>query len=96
MKINISKLCYRSIYVASSTALAIIFPYFNEVLGLLGGLNFWPLAIYFPVQMYFVQKSIAPWSNKWIMLQIFSVSCLCVTLFALVGSIEGVIAEKLS
>ncbi|CAM8986869.1 unnamed protein product [Rhodiola kirilowii] len=96
IKLNLSKLCYRSIYVASSTAVAMLFPYFNQVLGVLGGLNFWPLAIYFPVQMYFAQKKVAPWSTKWILLQMFSGACLCVTFFALVGSIEGVIAEKLS
>uniref|UniRef100_A0A7N0ZZ11 Amino acid transporter transmembrane domain-containing protein n=1 Tax=Kalanchoe fedtschenkoi TaxID=63787 RepID=A0A7N0ZZ11_KALFE len=96
VRLNLSKLCYRSIYVASSTAIAMLFPYFNQVLGVLGGLNFWPVAIYFPVEMYLVQKNVARWSAKWVLLQIFSAACFSVTLFALVGSIEGVLAEKLS
>ncbi|CAN6450490.1 unnamed protein product [Victoria cruziana] len=49
---NFFRICFRTAYVASTTGIAMLFPYFNEVLGVLGALNFWPLAIYFPVQMY--------------------------------------------
>ncbi|KAK4387220.1 putative amino acid permease 7 [Sesamum angolense] len=55
-KLNLLRLCFRTVYVASTTGLALLFPYFNQVLGVLGALNFWPLAIYFPVQMYLVQN----------------------------------------
>ncbi|CAI9088989.1 OLC1v1023466C1 [Oldenlandia corymbosa var. corymbosa] len=51
-ELNGLRLCFRTTYVVSTTALAMLFPYFNQVLGVLGALNFWPLAIYFPVEMY--------------------------------------------
>ncbi|GAU13468.1 hypothetical protein TSUD_127650 [Trifolium subterraneum] len=76
--------------------LAILFPYFNQVLGVLGGINFWPLAIYFPVEMYFVQKKIEAWSTQWIVLRIFSFACFLVTMMGFIGSFEGIIRAKLS
>ncbi|KAG1363808.1 putative amino acid permease 7 [Cocos nucifera] len=95
-RLNLFRLCYRTIYVASTTGIAMLFPYFNQVLGLLGAFNFWPLAIYFPVEMYFVQRKIGAWTKKWVALQIFSAVCLLVSMFALVGSIEGLVSQKLS
>ncbi|TXG68044.1 hypothetical protein EZV62_009319 [Acer yangbiense] len=64
LKINLLRVCFRTAYVASTTAVAMIFPYFNDVLGVLGALNFWPLAIYFPVEMYMVQNKIENWTRK--------------------------------
>ncbi|KAI8010259.1 putative amino acid permease 7 [Camellia lanceoleosa] len=90
------RLCFRTFYVISTTVIAVIFPYFNQVLVVLGALNFWPLAIYFPVEMYLVQKKIGAWTTKWIVLQTFSIVCLIVSILALIGSVEGLIRAKLS
>lgn len=94
-RVNLLRVCFRTLYVASTTAVAVAFPYFNEVLALLGALNFWPLAIYFPVEMYFIQRNVPRWSVRWVVLQTFSIVCLLVSAFALVGSIEGLISQKL-
>ncbi|GJN02619.1 hypothetical protein PR202_ga19989 [Eleusine coracana subsp. coracana] len=94
-RVNLLRVSFRTLYVASTTVVAIVFPYFNEVLALLGALNFWPLAIYFPVEMYFIQRNVQKWSTRWVVLQTFSVVCLLVSAFALVGSIEGLISQKL-
>lgn len=95
-RLNLFRICFRTAYVISTTGLAILFPYFNQVLGVLGALGFWPLAIYFPVEMYFVQRKIEAWSRKWIVLRTFSFICFLVSLLGLVGSLEGIISEKLS
>ncbi|KAL5735571.1 hypothetical protein ACOSQ2_030359 [Xanthoceras sorbifolium] len=95
LKINPLSICFRTAYVVSTTGVAMVFPYFNLVLGVLGALNFWPLVIYFPVEMYFVQKKIGAWTKQWIVLRIFSFICLLVTIIGLVGSIEGLISAKL-
>lgn len=94
-RVNPLRVCLRTLYVASTTAVAVALPYFNEVLALLGALSFWPLAIYFPVEMYFIQRNVRRWSARWVVLQTFSVVCLLVSAFALVGSIEGLISKKL-
>lgn len=91
----LSRLTFRTIYVVTTTIIAILFPYFNQVLGILGALNFWPLTVYFPVEMYILQNRISTWSRKWVLLQTFSAVCFIVSLFALVGSVEGVIKDKL-
>ncbi|XP_065859098.1 probable amino acid permease 7 [Euphorbia lathyris] len=95
-RLNSFRLCFRTAYVVSTTAIAMVFPYFNEVIGLMGALNFWPLTIYFPVRMYLRQRKIEAWTVKWVMLQVFSIVVFCVAAFALVGSVEGVISAKLS
>jgi len=78
----------------STTVIATVFPYFNQVLGLLGALNFWPLAIYFPVEMYFVQNKIEAWTRKWVVLRTFSFVCFLVSIVGLIGSIEGIVSAK--
>ncbi|XLT26593.1 hypothetical protein HN873_057885 [Arachis hypogaea] len=95
-QVNLFRICFRTTYVVSTTGLGILFPYFNQVLGVLGAISFWPLAIYFPVEMYFVQKKIEAWSRKWIVLRIFSFVCFLVTVLGLIGSLEGIISAKLS
>ncbi|KAE8702751.1 Amino acid permease 2 [Hibiscus syriacus] len=93
-RLSILRMCFRTMFVASTTIIAMLFPYFNQVLGVLGGIYFWPVSIYFPVQMYFKQRNVEAWSTKWVMLQTFSILCLPITLFALVGSIEGIITAR--
>ncbi|KAK6269402.1 hypothetical protein POUND7_006507 [Theobroma cacao] len=93
-RLNFLRLCFRTVYVASTTTIGMLFPYFNQVLGVIGGIYFWPLSIYFPVQMYVKQRNIEAWSRKWVLLQSFSTFCLPLTLIAMVGSIEGLISAK--
>ncbi|PWA63140.1 amino acid transporter, transmembrane domain-containing protein [Artemisia annua] len=95
-RLNIFRLCFRTTYVLSTTAIALVFPYFNEILGVLGALNLWPLAIYFPVEMYIVQRNVETWSTKWIFLKIFSFALMVVSVVALVGSIAGLIEAKMN
>ncbi|XP_051114791.1 probable amino acid permease 7 [Andrographis paniculata] len=95
-KLSLLRLSFRTVYVASTTGLAILFPYFNEVLGVLGALNFWPLAIYFPVEMYFAQNKVRAWTSTWMVLQAFRLFCLIVTILALIGSVEGLLSNRLS
>lgn len=93
---NPLRLCFRTVYVMSVTAIAMSFPYFNQVLGVIGGVIFWPLTIYFPVEMYFKQMNIEAWTRKWVVLRVFSYACFVVSTFGLVGSIQGIISAKLS
>ena len=94
-ELNLFRLCFRTVYVISTTGIAILFPYFNQVLGVLGAINFWPLAIYFPVEIYLQQRQIGAWTKQWILLRMFSFVCFLVTVMGLVGSIQGIISQKL-
>ncbi|XP_076887956.1 putative amino acid permease 7 [Bidens hawaiensis] len=95
-ELNLFRLCFRTLYVISTTGIALVFPYFNEILGLLGALNLWPLAIYFPVEMYIVQRKVQTWSRKWLVLQIFSSFLMVISVVAFIGSVAGLIEAKIS
>uniref|UniRef100_A0A0D6QUF5 Amino acid transporter transmembrane domain-containing protein n=1 Tax=Araucaria cunninghamii TaxID=56994 RepID=A0A0D6QUF5_ARACU len=89
--VKIFRLFWRTAFVVSTTGIAILFPLFNEVLGLLGAVNFWPLAVYFPLGMHIIQNKIQHWTFKWVRLQIFSFICLLVSIAAALGAIEGLV-----
>ncbi|KAK1297433.1 putative amino acid permease 7 [Acorus calamus] len=95
-KTNLFRLCFRTMYVVSTTCVGMLFPYFNQVLGLIGAISFWPIAIYFPVEMYSVKNKIGAWTGRWVALQSFSIVSLLISLAAFVGSVVGLISKKLS
>ncbi|KAL6525049.1 Amino acid permease 3 [Orobanche minor] len=92
-KLNLFRLVWRTIFVIVTTVISMLMPFFNDVVGILGALGFWPLTVYFPVEMYIVQKGIPKWSSRWICLQILSVACLVISIAALVGSVAGVVGD---
>ncbi|XP_019098006.1 PREDICTED: probable amino acid permease 7 isoform X1 [Camelina sativa] len=69
VRLNPMRMCVRTIYVVITTGVAVMFPYFNEVLGVLGAIGFWPLAVYFPVEMCIMQKKIQSWTRPWLLLR---------------------------
>ncbi|XP_030545170.1 amino acid permease 3-like [Rhodamnia argentea] len=92
-KLNVFRLIWRTIFVILTTVISMLLPFFNDVVGLLGALGFWPLTVYFPVEMYIVQMKIPKWSTKWLCLQILSGACLIITIAAAAGSIAGVVLD---
>jgi hypothetical protein len=95
-RVDVFRLCIRTAYVAATTALAVWFPYFNQIIGLLGAFTFWPLAVYFPVEMYLTRNKVAPWTNQWLAIHAFSLVCLLICAFASVGSAVGVFGSETS
>ncbi|KAM3688663.1 hypothetical protein ACJW31_10G168200 [Castanea mollissima] len=87
--INFLKLIWRTIFVVIITVLAMAMPFFNEMLSLLGAIAFWPVAVYFPVEMYIAQKKIRKRTFRWFGLQILSSFCFLVSLAAACGAIQG-------
>ncbi|GMY17534.1 amino acid permease 6-like [Fagus crenata] len=87
--INSFRLIWRTIFVVMVTVLAMAMPFFNEMLALLGAIGFWPLGVYFPVEMYIAQKKIGKRTIRWFGLQILNFVCLIVSLAAGCGAIQG-------
>lgn len=85
------RLVWRTAYVILTTILAMLFPFFNDFVGLLGAASFWPLTVYFPIQMYIAQARIPKYSFTWIWLKILSLVCLIISLLAAAGSVQGLI-----
>ncbi|KFK42132.1 hypothetical protein AALP_AA2G215300 [Arabis alpina] len=93
LRLNFFRLIWRTVFVIITTVISMLLPFFNDVVGLLGALGFWPLTVYFPVEMYIEQKKIARWSTRWVCLQVFSLACLVVSIAAAAGSIAGVVLD---
>ncbi|XP_057440176.1 amino acid permease 2-like isoform X2 [Lotus japonicus] len=91
--LNLFRLVWRTMFVISTTFIAMLIPFFNDVMGILGALNFWPLTVYYPVEMYIKQKKMPKWSRRWIFLQIISVVCLVVSAVSVVGSVASVVLD---
>ncbi|WJX21126.1 Amino acid permease 6 [Trifolium repens] len=93
LRMNMFRLIWRTVYVIITTLMAMIFPFFNSIVGLLGAISFFPLTVYFPTEMYLKQAKVAKYSSTWIGMKMLSGFCLIVTLIAAVGSIQGIISE---
>ncbi|KAF8062023.1 AAP2 [Scenedesmus sp. PABB004] len=46
------RLAGRSAYVALTTGVAVVMPFFTDIIGLVGALVFWPAAVFYPVKLY--------------------------------------------
>lgn len=70
--------------------IAMLLPFFNDIVGLLGSLGFWPLTVFLPIEMHIVQASVKRYSLRWCVLQTISVICFCVTIGGCIGSIAQI------
>ncbi|CAK8573804.1 unnamed protein product [Lathyrus sativus] len=92
-RMNMFRLIWRTMYVIIVTLLAIVFPFFNSVVGLLGAMSFFPLTVYFPTEMYLKRAKVPQYSSLWIGMKLLSLFCLIITLIAAVASVQGIISE---
>ncbi|KAM7258245.1 hypothetical protein ACFE04_013986 [Oxalis oulophora] len=92
-QLNWFRLIWRTGFVVLITLIAMLLPFFNDVVGILGAMGFWPLTVYFPIEMYISQKKIARGSSQWVGLQMLSFACLMVSIAAAVGSVAGVVLD---
>lgn len=95
-RLSLLRLVWRSVYVAFTTFVAMLLPFFNDFVGLLGAMSFWPLTVYFPTEMYFARSKIPRWSGKGLWLQILSGFCLAATLVAGAGSVRGLVQSVMT
>ncbi|KAL8128978.1 hypothetical protein V2J09_018133 [Rumex salicifolius] len=91
--LNLFRLTWRTIYVIITAVTAMLLPFFNSFLGLIGAVAFWPLTVYLPIEMHIVQKNVKRGSLKWVFLKLLTVVCFFVCLVAAVGSVEGLVTS---
>ncbi|CAN1219100.1 Amino acid permease 8, partial [Linum perenne] len=99
LTVNPMRLVGRTALVAAATVVAMAVPFFNDVLALLGAISYWPLTVYFPVEMHIAQSKMIRKSSgrpadasagaKWVVLQLLNVFCLVVAVAAACGAIHG-------
>lgn len=93
LNVNVFRLVWRTAYVTLTTVIAMIFPFFNSVLSLLGATSFWPLTVYFPIEMFISRAKIERFSFTWIWLKLLSMVCLIISLIVAVASIQGLVKD---
>ncbi|XP_049933293.1 amino acid permease 6-like [Nymphaea colorata] len=91
--INMFRLLWRTAYVVLTTAIAMAVPFFNDIMGLLGALAFWPLTVYFPIEMFIACNKVKPFTFRWTWLRVLSMGCLLISVAAAVGSVQGIVAD---
>ncbi|XP_078447488.1 amino acid permease 3-like isoform X2 [Wolffia australiana] len=93
LQLNVFRLLWRSAFVVAVTVISMLLPFFNDVVGFLGAIGFWPLTVYFPIQMYINQKRVKKWSRRWVCLQTLSAACFAVSAAAAAGSVAGIVLD---
>ncbi|KAK4795914.1 hypothetical protein SAY86_028240 [Trapa natans] len=88
---NMFRFTWRTVYVIITTLVAMIFPFFNDILGMIGAFSLWPLTVFFPVEMYIARTNMKKYSFTWTWMKILSLSCLVVSLVALISSVQGLV-----
>ncbi|XP_043711639.1 amino acid permease 6-like [Telopea speciosissima] len=91
--INFFRLIWRTAYVILTSVLAMILPFFNDFIGLMGAASFYPLTVYFPIEMHIAQAKLQKYSLRWTWLKILSWACLIVSILAFAGSVQGLVAD---
>lgn len=89
LRFNLFRLIWRTIFVIVVTVLAMAMPFFNEMLALLGAMGYWPLTIYFPVEMFIAKQKIKKRTIKWIGLQTLNFIFMLVSVAAACAAIHG-------
>lgn len=92
-KLNAFRLIWRTVYVIITTIISMVIPFFNSVLGILGAIGFWPLTVYYPIEMYIRQTNVKWWGRKFYLLHTLSFITLLVSIAGLIGGVAGIIQE---
>jgi hypothetical protein len=86
------RLVSRSAFVCLVAVVTMALPFFGSIVVLIGAFSFWPLTVYFPIEMYIKQRAVTRGSIKWICLKVLAIVCLVVSITAAAGSIAGFVS----
>lgn len=78
------RIIFRSLYVCMTTTVAIVMPFFTDVIGLVGALVFWPAAVYFPVTMH--MKLYKPRPRLKLLMRAMNIIAALTSFFAVIGA----------
>lgn len=87
------RLVSRSVIVCCTTVLALLLPFFNDLVGLVGSLGFWPLTVHFPVEMHISARKIPTFSRKGILLRLLSLFTLIISIVSAIGSVAYIVTD---
>ncbi|KAL2926031.1 Amino acid permease 1 [Bienertia sinuspersici] len=94
LQFTLCRLLLRPLVMAVTVFTAMMFPFFNAVLGLMGSIAFFPLTVYLPVRMHMTQVNLKIGGLKWCALQGLCLVAFVVSIISAVGSVAD-IADRL-
>lgn len=86
---NLFRLTWRTLFVVIVTVVALALPFFTDMIALMGAIGYWPIVVYFPVEMHIAQNKIPKRTMKWAGLQLLSFVTFLISLAAACGAIQG-------
>lgn len=92
-RLTLFRLIWRTLYVCFTTLIAMLLPFFNDIVALIGAMGFWPLTVYLPIEMHIRQTDLPKGSLKWTALQVLSTICLLVSIAAGAGAIAQIVTD---
>ena len=76
---------------SGNAVIAMLLPFFIDVVALIGALGFWPLTIFLPIEMHIRQANVPKWTRNWMALQALSAVCFLISLATGAGAIVRII-----
>ncbi|GMN40020.1 hypothetical protein TIFTF001_009246 [Ficus carica] len=86
---NLFRLTWRTLFVVMVTLVALALPFFTDMIALMGAIGYWPIVVYFPVEMHIAQNKIPKRTARWAGLQLLSFLIFLISLAAASGAIQG-------
>lgn len=80
-------------HIVCLAGLAMLLPFIQDIVGLVGALELYPLTVFLPIQMHIKQAGVLPWTSKWVALQLLSMLCLSATAAGCIGSAVSLLQD---
>ena len=88
-RLRLFPLLWRTAYVCATTVLAALFPFFNDIVGIIGSLGFWPMSVHFPFEMHIAQRRLGFTSPKALLLRALNVFFFIIAVCGIIGNVYG-------
>lgn len=78
------RIVMRSLYVCFTTSVAVVMPFFTDIIGLVGALVFAPAAVYYPIKLHCALYK--PSKRRRLLMQAVNVVAAVTSLLAVIGA----------
>lgn len=88
-RLRLFSLVWRTAFVCFTTVMAALFPFFNDIVGIIGSLGFWPMSVHFPFEMHIAQRKLSWTSSKAILLRLLDIFFFFIAVCGIIGNVYG-------
>ena len=88
-RLRLFSLVWRTAFVCFTTVMAALFPFFNDIVGIIGSLGFWPMSVHFPFEMHIAQRKLWWSSPKTLLLRALDILFFFIAVCGIIGNVYG-------